>query len=496
MRLRGKVRLKEGPLAFRRTTLVEGKERIATLDEGELEIELEDGGVVSVEAPAEGLVLVRSPKPSVVSGPWSELRERPEASGFKRNAVAPFSAVELHAISLEADEAVEVYAAVFEWAFDDAASFREGATKRPSRAVAKMMAFREPREDLMRAMTLAIAEANRVPPVAPPMPVVREDEPEDPWGPQKPAAWVPLGGTLGTAVLCLVAGTLSASRAGMWRYELFAAQWAALAISLRPWPEVPEFRSRGKSIRDKSGWAFGVRLLLGSTPLAVMTWAWGAETLSVAASLTVAVVFLVGWTVAELLWNGRDHRVLSTLVSSRRLSPFDEPGRAGTCVAEVIDTNPVKVGGRKAAMGLVTHFSKGTGDEADTAEGSSFSARRTFLVEAEGRTIEIDPDECLWATTVKRAPDDPGGSYDVAEWVPIDGKVAIYGQYVDQKRSHGPPAIRLLAIGARPAVLFATSAGGDPLRRAARVVWHRRVTLAGLAAILGAVATLALLRPA
>jgi hypothetical protein len=496
VRLRGKAKTAEGRAPFRRIEIVSENESIATVDEGEVDVTLTEGGSVTVEAPGEGLVLVRSPKPSVERGAWSELRERPEAQGFKRNIVAPFAYVELRVTTTLDGEPVEVYGTVFEYTFaDDAATFREGASRRPSRMLAQKIAFGEPAEDLMRAMTMAIADEKREHPAESREPKNRKDQVDDSTRPRLWAEGVPLGGLLAAFAFCMIEARLAASAIDAWRYQVFALEWAALAISFRPGPTVPRFRSRGELVGKRSGWWFAARCLLAIFPTATIAWSWADEPLSVGVATATAVVFVLGWSLEEFLWNGREHAVVRRLALAKPIDPFKQPGRGGTCLGRVVDSNLVKVGGRRAAMGVVTHYSKGHGDDPDTVEGTEFSGGRAFRIRVEEGEIEVDPEECLWATTVHRRPENPHSDYDAWEWVPFNARVVVFGQYAPLSHAHGGPASRLLSMGTQPAILFATSAEGDPLRRATQIVRHRRVTLFGLAAVAGAIAALAILAP-
>lgn len=484
VRLHGTIQEPTDPRrAFRRVTLVVEGKTAATIDEGEIEFALFEGGMVTIEVPAEGTELI-DPIVTVVKGAWSELRELPQAERLARNAVTPFTEVELHTATAPAGETVEVYGEAFEHELDETASTLREAKKRPSRVLAKIVAFGRS-DEAMSAMRDAISKllevrvAEQRQEAAPPPPAKK---PREPW-----AVWLPLG-VLGSIAILVAALAVSATASLRWNMELVALVFAALALVLRPTPDVPEFRSREKLVSDaRPGVMIITRMLLGVVPF------WSLYSLgdrhAEASSLQYPVgtlAVLVGWFITELLLDRGAHATLAKLVAAERLELAKADGRVGTCVATVLDDNAVRVSGHKAAMGVETTWEY-HGRQGHSMSGAKFIARKSFIVEHAESRAEIDPTECVWATTV----DDSAGrntryrDYTAAEWIPVNAQIALFGRFAlhedKQKKRKTSKVLRLESIGTQPAIVFATDAPGGPLREASRILWKRRVTLIILA---------------
>ena len=500
VRLRGTARAQPGgrrPL--RRVTLVSGEKTVGTVDEGEVDVDLVDGGTVTIEVPASGLVLVGATA-SILKGAWSELRDRPEAAGLVRNVIAPFTDAELHVVSAEPTDPIEVYGTVYEWAFEEVeATVRTAPTRHPSRVVAEIVALGREPEDVMRAMTMAIAERERIPG---PVRKRAEQEPpaSDPGDPRvgPPAiTWVPFAVTAFVAIMCGVAVLQADSAAIAWALKVTGVMWGALAVSFRPWRDVPEFHHREKPFRKRTGREFAARLLLGSAPFCLAVTMWGSRGggLSSATFIAASIVFLVGWTVSEVFWNSQAYGLLATLVAAPRPALAQASGQSGTCEGVVSDPTPARMAGEEVALGVVTSWRKGLADDPDAVISAKLHAKGTFLVETKEGAVTIDPDDCLWATTVRQDPDRPRFGYSVSEWIPVGGRIVAYGRFLRRGADDKVSSLRLSSVGTTPVIVLATSERGDPLRLARRLVWHRRITLLGLALAVSAALVLCLTRP-
>ncbi len=488
LRIRGKARVvAEGRTPFRRTTLVEGDKTIGAVDVGEFDLDMVDGGTVVVEAPKERLRLFGAPA-KVLRGAWSELRDMPEASGLARNEVAPFSSVELHVVTIEDGDRIEVYGTVFEEAFDEATgTLRTAAVKRPSRMVAEMIAFDDANE--IRAMTVAIAdlksEAKRELVTKPAQPD-KDARSKDPTRPL-PAAWTPIG--IGVAIIAAhVLWIANAHANEVWSIELMAVCWAVVAFVFRPTREAPDFFNREKSTREMSGVNFTIGVFLFATPEMMLGWYSESTSPAPTAFLIVTFVFLIGWFFMILRWRSHTYLLYARMIGAPRVAISEASGKSGTCTGVVSDPTPVQVAGRQAAIGVVTEFETRQGNETS----AKFFGNGTFVIDTSEAAISVDPSECMWASSEEERHETMVFRHSVSRWIPVGGKIAACGRYVNYTKKGAPP-LRLVSEGTFPVILFATH-DMDPLRLATRIVWQRRITLIGILAVTVAVAAVSALR--
>ena len=477
VRLRGKARVvAEGRTPFRRTTLVEGDKTLGTVDLGEFDLDMVDGGTVAVEAPKERLRLFGAPA-KVLRGAWSELRDMPEASGLARNEVAPFSSVELHVVTIEDGDRIEVYGTVFEEAFDEATgTLRTAAVKRPSRMLAEMIAFDDANE--MRAMTLAIADlkstAKRETETKPAQPD-KDARSKDPTRPV-PAAWIPVG--IGAAIIAAHVVWIANARATeAWSIELMAVCWAVVAFVFRPTREVPDFFNRDKSTKEESAVKYMMGVLLFATPEMMLGWYSESTSPSPTTFLIVTFAFLIGWFFIILWWRSHTYSLYARMIGTPRVAISEASGKSGTCSGVVSDSTPVQVAGRQAAIGVVTEFKTRRGNETS----AKFFGNGTFVIDTSEGPISVDPSECMWASSEEERQEAMVFRHSVSRWIPVGGKIAACGRYVNYTKKGAPP-LRLVSEGANPVILFATN-DIDPLRLATRIVSQRRITLLGILAV-------------
>ncbi|MDB4956975.1 MAG: hypothetical protein JWO36_4544, partial [Myxococcales bacterium] len=353
VRLRGVVQA-EGAAqqTFRRITLVSGNETLSSVEQGELVLALAEGGVATIEMINEELQLVGA-TPSIVRGPWSELRARPEAAGLDYNLSAELGDVELHVLSIEPGEPIEVFGETVEHATGDAG--------RPSRLMAEIVTFGE-REDAMRAMTLAISQRKERE-HAPRDPKSSSDiigDPGDPASSPRLLAWLPSGFALLAVILCLVGFAFSHSARIKWELLVNAPMWAAVGLSFRPGLDVPEFRRREKPLWAKGSSQFYVRMVLATGPMMFLVsmtsppapYSSNRPILSAPSLLVFSIVFIIGWIASEYVWNGAAHRLHATLGAA----PPADADKWGVCEGTVSARRPTTIAGTRAAMGVVTQF--------------------------------------------------------------------------------------------------------------------------------------------
>ncbi len=498
VRLHGTVRAHgDERRVFRRVMLVVEGKTLATVDQGEIEFGLFEGGSVVIEVPAEGVQLI-DPVVKVVRGAWSELRELPEASGLARNAVAPFAAVEIHTVHASEGETVEVYGEAFDYEFDEAtATLRDAPKRRPSRVLANIIAFGRS-DEAMTMMRDAISKLRESRPKESPAAVSPAPKKDS----EAYAVWIPFCGLGVMALLVLALLSLGAPAPQAWSMKMLALVFATLALVLRPTRDVPNFRAREKLIGGgRSATSFTIRLVLGVIPVWLSLAAMGDHEVSSSpfVSLVFALVLLFGWAMTEVLKDRDAHTVLATLVTAKRVTFAD--GVVGTCEATLSERDPVRVAGHNAVIGVVTEWDKSySRRRADVIKSVKFFSPKRFTVHQGTARAEIDPNECVWASSVNDGANDPRSlsDYAIAEWFPAGGTVAIYGRFVrhevnDKKKKKS--LIALASIGTQPAILFATEAHRGPLWLASRIVWQRRTTLLIVALAACAVVALYLRAP-
>lgn len=200
-------------------------------------------------------------------------------------------------------------------------------------------------------------------------------------------------------------------------------------------------------------------------------------------------VVLLALLLVEVRTNLQTYRRIAQILAA---PPVNAAAPSGWCGGEglVRDPTPVIVGNAQAAIASVSRYRKGAGSDApDTLESEDFHSEGSFLIDQDALRIEVDPREILWASYVVNAPEDTSFgylAYDVETVIPTAGKVAWAGKL--ERGEDG--ALRLLHEGTRPALVVATSAKGMPRAILWRVAWHRRATIACLAAALVATAAL------
>jgi hypothetical protein len=491
-RLRGTASfVPEGRRPLRRVTLISGGKTIATIDEGELVIDLRDGGSTVVEAPGDALVLVGG-RSSVHKGAWSMLRDRLEAAAIARNVLPPDAPSELSVLTLEPGQHVEVYGEVLDEAFDEGeAAMRDAPRKHPSRVLASILSAGDDPATAMRAMTFAIADHGEAKPTTPEA-VAAPTDPAEPGYRQPWLTWVPLGiGVLAVSWL-LIGSVTSEDALFAWRERVTAVSFAALAWSFRPTPRLPEFRLRKTTIKDRGAVPFFVRL---ASPLVALELFSDLSHMprNRYAPLTLLVIsacFLAGWMLNEFFWKRPRHLIIARLAGAPPVPLPDADGREGSCEGTVACKTPVRVADREAAFGLTEEWTRERRNRAPERESAKLHGRGAFTIETGAVDVSVEPDECLWATTVKETEKGTFRNFE-SEWVPVGGGIAAAGHFAKATGLSGQDELRVISDGTRPALFLATSAKGDPLALARRIVWSRRVTLAGLsvlAAILGVLA--------
>ena len=80
----------------------------------------------------------------------------------------------------------------------------------------------------------------------------------------------------------------------------------------------------------------------------------------------------------------------------------------------------------------------------------------------------------MWASSEEERQDATVFRYSVSRWVPVGGRIAACGRFVNYTKKGAPP-LRLVSEGGQPVILFA-SKDIDPLQLATRIVWQRQIT--------------------
>lgn len=417
-----------------------------------------DGRAVRVET--EGACLVGDAHTS--KGAWRELDAA--AGGRFGAGRAPFTPARLTITTLAAGDPVEVYGEVVERRFDDDGALREAPTTSLARVRALIVARGDDAAgELTRAIARRYPPARREVTRRPPDP--RRGDPGSPLHHPPAPHWIP---SAVLALFAIFAGYLGGTRipyAGV-----VAVGLAAAALVLRP--ERDERIYRARDDRDPAGANTLQRVLLPLIYAGALIGIAGVG--GRIAYTTVTVTFLAVALVLELAQLGvvARHRLLIAT------PPWNgEPGARALIAGTVRDPTPVTVGSIAVAIGRQTAYDRGIGSDPDVVKWTRFHADGTFLVDAPAGVVEIDPAELVWASTAIDTPAVPGTDDSVAEVIPAGGKAAAVG-WIEASPDGGPA--RLRSRGTVPAVLLATSALGDPVGLARRMVWHRRITLLGL----------------
>ncbi len=467
VRLRGTVRSVDG---FRRISLVAHHEIISSTDEGTFVL-AQDEGDVTIESGRDGLKLIGA-KPAIERGAWSELKARPGAAELDYGVKELLEDVELHTITVLLEEPIEVYATQL----DDGGK----------RFAAEVIAFGE-REDAMRAMTHAIADhkiAREHAPEKPKLLKAGRGDPGDPASRRPPVAWLPVMLVGLVCVVCGVIGALSHSRRTHWEMALAATVCAAAIFPFRPQLAVPAFRRREAEVRIYGGTGFTIRLLVASMPIVMLSFTHvdflfiGSFSLAPLTQAIVAGGFIAAWIGSQYFWDREGYQLHAALVDAN-------------CEGFVSARRPATVAGRKVALGMVMEIHKAlTRYSSDEVKKRTLTARGPFTITTKDGPVDLDPEECVWATTV-RTVDELDFTREVSLLIPIDGQLAGRGNIVT--RDDGTKCLR--SIGTRPVVVLATSAKGHPRRLAKALTQQRRVTLAGLAVAAAIIAVLGVGHP-
>ena len=260
-----------------------------------------------------------------------------------------------------------------------------------------------------------------------------------------------------------------------WSIELMAVCWAVVAFVFRPTREVPDFFNRDKSTKEESAVKFMMGVLLFATP--EMMLGWYSESTSPPPFLIITFVFLIGWFFTIFWWRSHTYSLYARMIGTPRVAISEASGKSGTCSGVVSDPTPVQVAGRQAAIGVVTEFKTRRGNETS----AKFFGNGTFVIDTSEGPISVDPSECMWASSEEERQEAMVFRHSVSRWIPVGGKIAACGRYVNYTKKGAPP-LRLVSEGTNPVILFASN-DIDPLRLATRIVSQRRITLLGILAV-------------
>ncbi|MFT3694723.1 MAG: hypothetical protein QM831_16360 [Kofleriaceae bacterium] len=324
----------------------------------------------------------------------------------------------------------------------DEADYRESPVSHVSRVQAEFVARGADAEDaLAKAIRAATPAASRVTKRA--TLDVRRFDPGSPRFRHALGDWQWSAYAVALAIILYVCGV---------HQRILMAILVAVAITARPTVSLPNLRSRAerRGISDGLPWEFGVAMVATAPVLGIQL---GYTALRIAAL-----------AVATMSTSLMIYRLI-------RLAPLMRLARNPTVVGIVRDPTPAQLDGKMVAVGREENYQEkfDTTKHVDELTSKQFVSKGTFFV----GDHEIDPDEMIWASTVRESHEGFYTTYK--ETIPIGGKVAAFGWIAPDSK---PP--KLVARGTHPVVVVATSQNGEPLALVRRLLIDRYIDLAVL----------------
>jgi len=451
--------------------------KAAATPSGQLVLALDGGGRLTVEIASSTEI---QGSPHTQRGVWSELREQPAAAGLPRDAVQPFTEVELGRITLAQGSRVVVWGEVTERGFAADGGLRSAPSQPPTRLRADVLATGAQAQQLVER---AVAARRPAPP--PPTPRAVATDAGDPATPIPWDEHLMMGLVLFAGGLALMYGFVHAPYRFYSHMTMIALVVLAAAFTVRGRREIPVFwlRDRPRTLPGDSWWVVGPRILCFLANLVVVNL---ADQLAPASAVWPGVLLgiLALWAVTVLSEEHASFALLGRLVGAPRAAPGSADGQwvtfEGSLRSRTLDAPPGEV---ILAASTQSHVPIG---KYSPKQPDQYAVRGggLYFIEAGGAVVAVDPEETTWASRdLMRSGGRHALRVTVEQVIASGGRAAASGRLV--ATPDGQVALR--SAGTQPAIVLATSGDGRPLAYARAVRRHRAISLLALLLAAGGV---------